>query len=112
MLKPLPPADDPSIGDLTARLFDEGKTYLRAEANLVQVKVKARLSRYGRAAELGGTALLLALAALMALAVTLVIGLAHFLGPFGGGLLAVAIFALPAAALAYAAKRSIGPRDD
>lgn len=112
MLKPLPPADDPSIGDLTARLFDEGKTYLGAEANLVQVKVKARLSIYQRAAALGGIAALFGLAALVALAVTLVIGLAHFLGPFGGGLLAVAIFALPAIALAYAAKRSIGLKDD
>ncbi|MEO7864872.1 MAG: phage holin family protein [Sphingomicrobium sp.] len=112
MLKPLPPADDPSIGELTARLIDEGKTYLGAEANLAQVKVKARLSRFGRAAELGGAALLFGLAALMALAVTLVIGLAHLLGPFGGGLLAVAIFAVPAIALAYAAKRSIGPKND
>jgi hypothetical protein len=112
MLKPAPPPEAPSIGDLVARLFDEAKAYVEAEAHLLQVKAKAQVAKYSRAAQLGGAAAVCALAALVALAVTLVIGLATWLGPFGGGLVAVALFAMPAAALAYAAKRSVDHADD
>ena len=112
MLKPAPPPEDLSIGDLVARLFDEGKAYVEAEAHLLQVKAKAQIAKYARAAQLGGVAAIFALAALVALAVTLVIGLATWLGPFGGGLVAVALFAVPAAALFYAAKRSVEKTDD
>lgn len=113
MLKPAPPPPEASsIGDLVARLFDEGKSYVEAEAKLLQLKAKAQVTKYMPAAKLGGAAAIFALAALVALAVTLVIGLAQLLGPFGGGLLAVALFAVPAAALAYAAKRSVDQADD
>ena len=113
MLKPAPPPPEaPSIGDLVARLFDEGKSYVEAEAHLLQVKAKAQVAKYAPAAKLGGVAAVFGLAALVALSVTLVIGLAQWLGPFGGGLLAVLLFAAPAAALFYAAKRSVDQADD
>ena len=113
MLKPAPPPPEaPSIGDLVARLFDEAKAYVEAEARLLELKAKAQVAKYTPAARLGGAAAIFALAALVALSVTLVIGLATWLGPFGGGLLAVALFAVPAVALAYAAKRSVDQADD
>ena len=106
------PPPDTSLGELVGRLLDEGKAYVRAEARLFELKVQAEIGKYKQAAILAAAAILLAIAALVALSVTLVIGLARWIGPFGGGLLAVALFAAGAFGLAFAAKRQIGRIDD
>ena len=93
-------------------MLDDGKAYLRAEARLLELKSRPKSANTGkrRCSPLRRRGF--ALAALVALSVTLVIGFAHWMGPFGGGLLAVAIFAAGAFGLAFAAKRFVGRIDD
>lgn len=93
-------------------MLDEGKAYAVAEARLLEVRIKAGIGKYQRAAIIIAAAVAFALAGLIALAVTLVIGLARAIGPWGGGLLAVAVFAAIAGGLAFAAKRLVERIDD
>ncbi len=93
-------------------MLDEAKAYARAEARLVELKIHAEIGKYQRAAMFAAAAAGLALAALVALAVTMVLGLAHWVGPWGGGLLAVGIFAASAFGLGFAAKRFMGRAND
>jgi hypothetical protein len=93
-------------------LLDEGKAYVRAEARLAELKVRQEVGKYQRAAMFAAAAVVFAIAALVALSVTAVLGFAHWIGPWGGGLVAVIIFAAVAFGLAFFAKRSVERIDD
>jgi len=92
---------------LVGRLLDQAKAYARAEARLVECKIRAEIGKYQRAAMFAAAAAVFAIAALVALSVTLVIGFARWVGPWGGGLIAVTIFAAGAAGLGFMARRNI-----
>ncbi len=101
---------DRSIGDMVGQVLDDGRAYAQAEIELVKVRAQAEVNRYRRAAVLGGAAAALGLAALVAFAMTLVIGFARLLGPFGGGAAAVLLLALGAYGLFSLAQSAIGDR--
>lgn len=102
--------DDRSVGEMIGRVLDDGRAYAEAEVELAKVRVQAEVNRYRKAALLGGAGAALALAALVAFAMTLVIGFARLLGPFGGGAAAVLLLALGAFALFSLARASIEDR--
>ena len=90
------PNDDRPIGELIGQLYDDGRAYARSEMELWKAKGLAEASRYRSAAIFAAAGVALGLAALVAFAMTLVIGFARVLGPFGGGAAAVVILALGA----------------
>ena len=90
------PDDDRPIGELIGQLYDDGRAYARAEVELWKAKGRAEVGRYRAAAMFGAAGAALALAALVAFAMTLVIGFARLIGPFGGGAAAVVILGLGA----------------
>ncbi|MEO7601646.1 MAG: phage holin family protein [Sphingomicrobium sp.] len=102
--------DDRSIGDTIGQVLDDGRAYAQAEIDLLKVRANAEVNRYRKAAVLGGAATALAFAALVAFAMTLVIGFARLLGPFGGGAAAMLLLALGAFALFSLARGSIEDR--
>ncbi len=87
--------EEPSIGDLFGRLADEGKTYVRAEADLYKAIALHRLG----AARNGVIALVAALLLLNAALITLLVCIARGLArPMGGPVLAgLLVFAVAAA---------------
>ena len=85
-----------SIRDTVGQLLDDGRAYARAEIDLAKLRARLEVARYRKAAVLSGVAAALGLAALVAFAMTLVIGFARLLGPFGGGAVAVLVLALAA----------------
>lgn len=85
MLAPGPQSDE-GIGTLFARLIDEGRDLVRAEVELYRQITLNRLLRSRLAVALAITAVLLAQASVTALLVGLVIFMAFWLGPIGGGL--------------------------
>ena len=99
-----------SIGDSIAQVIDDGRAYAQAEIDLIKVRAEAEVNRYRKAAILGGGAAALATAALVAFAMTLVIGFARLLGPFGGGAAAVLLLSLGAYALFSLARSTIADR--
>lgn len=106
---PLSP-DGPSIRETVVRLLDDGRAYARAEIDLAKLRARVEVRRYRKAAILGGVAAALALAALVAFAMTLVIGFARLLGPFGGGAAAVLLLGLGAYAFMSLAQGAIEDR--
>ena len=102
--------NDRSIGETIAQVLDDGRAYAQAEVDLLKVRAEAEVNRFRKAAILGGAAAALALAALVAFALTLVIGFARLLGPFGGGVAAVLLLALGAYAVFSLARSSIEDR--
>jgi Putative Actinobacterial Holin-X, holin superfamily III len=88
--RPDDPADS-SIGDLFHQLVDDGRTFVKAEANLYkQVALyRAGKAKTGVAALVAGG--LLAFAGLIAFLVGLVMGLADLIGPVAGGLVVLAV---------------------
>ena len=101
---------DRSIGDSIAQVIDDARVYAQAEIDLLKVRAGAEVNRYRKAAALGGAAAALALAAVVAFAMTLVIGFARLLGPFGGGAAAVLLLALASYAVFSLARSSIENR--
>lgn len=85
-----------SIRETVGQLLDDGRAYAQAEIDLAKLKARVEMARYRKAAMFGAAAGALALAALVAFAMTLVIGFARLLGPFGGGVAAVLVLALGA----------------
>jgi hypothetical protein len=88
--------DGPSIRDTVGQLLDDGRAYAEAEIDLAKLRAQVEVARYKKAAMFGGIAAAFGLAALVAFAMTLVIGFARLLGPFGGGAVAVLVLALAA----------------
>ena len=99
-----------SIGEMVGQVLDDGRAYAQAEIDLVKVRARAEVNRYRRAAILGGAAAALGFAALVAFAMTLVIGFARLLGPFGGGAAAVLLLALGSYGLFSLAQSAIEER--
>ena len=108
---PLGPGEQ-SIGEAIGQVLDDGRAYAQAELDLFKLRAQAEVDRYRKAAVLGGVASALALAALVAFAMTLVIGFARLLGPFGGGAAAVLLLALGAYAFFSLARSAIEDRPD
>ncbi len=104
---PSGPDDDRPIGELIGRLVDDGRDYARSEAELWKARGLAEIGRYRQAAIFGALGAALALAALVAFAMTLVIGFARLIGPFGGGAAAVAILGLGAYILFNLARQQL-----
>jgi hypothetical protein len=109
------PDDDRPIGELIGQLYDDGRAYARSEVELWKAKGLAEAARYRSAAIFAAAGAALALAALVAFAMTLVIGFARLIGPFGGGAAAVVILALGAYVLFNLARQrleQVGPAKD
>jgi hypothetical protein len=85
---------DPSIGDLFGRLADEGKAYVRAEAEVYKAVATRRLANARSGAVALVAAFLLLNAALIALVICLALALAPRVGPVLAGLI---VFAATAA---------------
>lgn len=101
-----------SIRDTVGQLLDDGRAYARAEIDLAKLRARLEVARYRKAAVLGGVAAALGVAALVAFAMTLVIGFARLLGPFGGGAVAVLVLALAAFGFLHLAQGAIAkPKD-
>ena len=103
---------EPSIRETVGQLLDDGRAYAQAEIDLAKLKAQVEVARYQKAAMFGGVAAAFGLAALVAFAMTLVIGFARLLGPFGGGAVAVLVLALAAFAFVRLAQGAIAKRPD
>ncbi len=90
------PVHDPreeSIGDLVGRLIEDGRTYARAEIDLLKqiARHRAERARTGLVLLVGGAVLLLS--SLTALILGLVLGLAALTGPVLAGLIIAVVLA-------------------
>ena len=90
------PVDDPreeSIGDLVSRLIEDGRSYARAEVDLLKqiARHRAERARTGLVLLVGGGVLLLS--SLTALILGLVLGLAALTGPLLAGIIIAAALA-------------------
>lgn len=90
------PVQDPreeSIGDLFGRLIEDGRTYARAEIDLLKeiARHRAERARTGLILLVGGAVLLLS--SLTALVLGLVLGLAALTGPLLAGVIIAAALA-------------------
>jgi hypothetical protein len=90
------PAGDPrddSIGDLFARMIDDGRAYAKAEVGVYReiVRHRAGKAKAGLIALVAGVVLLLS--SLTALLLGLVLGLATLIGPLLAGLAVAAVLA-------------------
>jgi hypothetical protein len=105
MLKPAapPPEPDRSIGEAIEQLFDNALEYARAELDLLKARALEIVQDYVRAAILFAVAGLFALAGLVTLFVGIALGLARWLGPFGGALVSTLLAAGIAGLLAWLA---------
>ena len=103
---------EPSIRETVGQLLDDGRAYAQAEIDLAKLKAQGQLARYQKAAMFGGIAAAFGLAALVAFAMTLVIGFARLLGPFGGGTVAVLVLGLAAFAFVKLAQGAIQKRPE
>jgi hypothetical protein len=91
-------APESSIGDLFGRLAEDGRAFVRAEAELYKTIARRRAERARNGAIALVAAALLANAALLVLLVSLALELALHVGPALGGLIVTAV-ALAAAFL-------------
>lgn len=110
MLKPAdqpPPAPDRSIGDVIEQLFDNALDYARAELELLKARALDIVQDYVRAAILFAIAALFALAGLVTLFVGIALGLARWIGPFGGGIVSTLLAAGIAGLLGWLALRDL-----
>ena len=110
MLKPAeqPPQEpDRSIGEAIEQLFDNALDYARAELELLKARALEVVQDYVRAAILFAVAGLFALGGLVTLFVGIALGLAHWLGPFGGAVVSTLLAAGIAGLLAWLALRDI-----
>ena len=104
MLKPVDPGQQPPerpIGELVHELIEDGKTYARAEVDLVKAIATAKGKALILPAALFGVAFVLALAAVTALAVGVVLALTKFIGPLAAGFVGMLIFLAIAGGLGW-----------
>ena len=90
------PAQDPreeSIADLVGRLIEDGRSYARAELDLLEQIARHRAGRARTGLILVGAGALLGLSALTALALGLVLGLATLIHPLLAGVAVAAMLA-------------------
>jgi hypothetical protein len=86
--------EEPSIGDLFGRLADEGKAYVRAEADLYKAIALHRLGVARNGAIALVAAVLLLNAGLITLVMCFALGLQPVLGPVLAGLIVFAVVAI------------------
>ena len=105
MLKPKDSPQEPQnerpVGELVSQLIEDGKAYAKSELAVAQEIAKTKARALAVPAALFGVAFLFALAAVTALALGVVAWLAGLIGPIGGGIAGVLIFAGIAAALGW-----------
>jgi len=82
---------DLSVGPLFSRLIDDGRTYVQAELDVVRATARARIGSARNAVIVGVAAIFVAQAGLTVLFMALGSALAHFLGVWGGQLVAALI---------------------
>lgn len=90
------PAHDPreeSIADLVNRLIEDGRSYARAEIDLLKQIARHRAGRARTGLVLVTAGAVLGLSALTALVLGLVLGLATLIGPLAAGLVVTAVLA-------------------
>jgi hypothetical protein len=90
------PVHDPredSIGDLVSRLIEDGRTYARAEVDLLKQIARHRAGRARTGLILLVAGAVLGLSSLTALVLGLVLGLAALIGPLPAGLIVAAALA-------------------
>jgi hypothetical protein len=105
MLKPVdpgPPSPERPIGELVHELIEEGKSYVRAEIDLLKAIAAAKSKAIAVPAAMFGIAFLCGMAAIVALAVGVVIALETFIGPLAAGFVGMLIFAAVAGLLGWA----------
>lgn len=90
-----------SIGDLFSRLTEDGKAYVRAEADLYKAIARRRATKAGGGAAAMVAAVFLLNAALVTLTVCLALALALLVGPVLAGLIVFFVLAAIAGGLAY-----------
>ena len=96
MLKPAdpgPPPPERPVGELVHELIEEGKSYARAEFDLVKAIAAAKGKALAIPAAMFVLAFICALAAITALAVGVVMALSTFIGPLAAGFIGMLIFA-------------------
>ncbi len=79
------PRDEP-IADLVSRLIEDGRSYARAEIDLLKQIARHRAGRARTGLVLVAAGAVLGLSALTALVLGLVLGLATLIGPLAAGL--------------------------
>ena len=99
--------DDKPVGELFARLVDDGRSYAKAEFSLVRANVEAKAQAAKKPALFGAAAFLFLQAGVVVLAMTLALSLATMVGPLAGGLIAAAVTFALAGLLGYLAKREL-----
>jgi fatty acid desaturase len=87
------PVEESSIGELFGRLAEDGKAYVRAEANLYRAIALRRVGQARNGAIALVAALLLVNAALIALLVGFALQLGKWIGPALGGLVVFLVVA-------------------
>lgn len=105
MLKPPdpgPPPPERPIGELVHELIEDGKTYARAEIDLLRAVAAAKGRALAVPAAMFGIAFFCALAAVVALALGVVIALETFIGPLAAGFVGMLIFAAIAGLVGWA----------
>lgn len=93
--------EEASVGDLFGRLADDGKAYVRAEAELYKAIARRRATKAGGGAAALVAALFLLNAALVTLTVCLALALALLVGPVLAGLIVFFVVGAIAGGLAY-----------
>lgn len=101
-----PQSDEAPIGELFGRLIDDGKSYARAEVDLVRARAVGQAERAKLPAILFAGAIAFGFAGVIALVLTLVLSLASVMGPLGGGLVATLVTMLVSGGLGLAAFKS------
>lgn len=111
MLKPPgphPPAEpDRSIGDMAEQLLDDALAYGRAEVDLLKARAQEAAEPYLRIVILFALAGVFGIAALVTLFVGIAMGLARWIGPFGGAVVSTLLAAAIAGLLAWLALRDL-----
>ena len=90
-----------SVGDLFGRLADDGRAFIRAEANLYRAVARRRVSKASGGAVALVAAVFLLNAALVTLIVSCALALVPLVGPLLGGLIVFVAVSVIAGGLAY-----------
>ncbi|MFN3388676.1 MAG: phage holin family protein [Allosphingosinicella sp.] len=98
---PVGTQSEASVGDLFGRLAEDGKAYVRAEAELYKAIARRRASKAGGGAAALVAAVFLLNAALITLTVFLALALTLLVGPLLAGLIVFFVVSAIAAGLAW-----------
>lgn len=99
--------EEAPIGELVARLIDQGKGYARAEVGLAKAIATAKVDAFKLPVVLFATALLFVIAGVVTFCITIALALATLIGPLAGGLIATLVAFGIAGGLAFIAQRKL-----